>query len=198
MTPVPVLTPVLMKVDAVGAVRSPEHVARQRAVARDALRLCAQTCGAPSEGWTQREDGAPLPNGKHYWSISHKADFVVAVIAETPVGIDIERIAPRPRALHDALAGDEEWSVMGDRSWHSFFRLWTAKEAVLKANGLGIGRFGECIVVGLVDDDRLLLEFQSHTWQVRQFFHADHVAAVATEAEVVVEWRVVGGDAGSA
>lgn len=193
------LTPVILAVPPSNAARSPEHVRKQRDVAREALRRCAALCGAPSDGWSQRPDGAPLPNGPFYWSISHKPQFAAAVIADVPVGIDIEHVVPRERLLHDALAGDDEWSVMGNRSWHSFFRLWTAKEAVLKANGMGIGQFGACRVAEAPTADRLTLDYHGGLWPVRQWFHADHVVAVATIAEDHrdVRWMIDGGTLGA-
>jgi|GEM_PF-2402404 len=125
--------------------RTPEQVALQREAAASALAHCAKLVGAPATGWEKNADGAPIPNQGFYWSISHKPQWAAAVIADSPVGIDIEHIAPRrDKLIFDELADEEEWSLMPDRSWESFFMLWTAKEAVLKANGEGIGRFADC------------------------------------------------------
>ena len=77
----------------------------------------------------------PLPNAGYHWSVSHKQQWAAAVIADGPVGIDVEHITARPRELHDRLAGPAEWDVLGDRSWASFYLLWTAKEAARKALG---------------------------------------------------------------
>ena len=127
------LTPVIVAVEQDAPPRSPPAVQRQRSGARLALAHCVTRCGAPVRGWEQDVAGLPLPNGGHYWSISHKRNWAAAVIAHGPVGIDIEHIRPRDRELHEAAAQHMEWAVMGDRSWHSFFRLWTAKEATLKS-----------------------------------------------------------------
>ena len=69
-------------------------------------------------------------DGHTYWSLSHKSRYVAAVVGPTPVGIDLEEIVPRSEGLHDHVAREEEWAL-ADRSWETFFRYWTAKEAVM-------------------------------------------------------------------
>jgi 4'-phosphopantetheinyl transferase len=60
------------------------------------------------------------------------------------VGVDIERVRPRPRALELAtrfFAPDETAGLVSlpeALRLRAFLRLWTAKEAVLKANGGGL------------------------------------------------------------
>lgn len=170
--------------------RTPAAVRRQRESARLALVRCAQRYGAPTEGWEQDDADRPVPNDGYYWSVSHARRLAAAVIADRPVGIDIEEIRPRDRELHDALAGPAEWAVLAERSWRAFFRLWTAKEATLKANGVGIAELLDCRLVTVVSDHRLTLEFRDRTWCVQQFDHANHIAAVTCD-NASVEWEVL-------
>ena len=78
---------------------------------------------------------------------SHSGDWLIAACVEGGrVGIDIELLRPRPKAL--ALAqrffapAETAWltTLAGDpaRLQHAFTRLWCAKEAVLKAHGRGL------------------------------------------------------------
>ena len=173
------LHPVLIAVDPVAAARTPECVQRQRDGARRALEVCTARCGAPKSGWQQDDSGAPLPNNGFYWSVSHKPRWAGAVIARHRVGIDIEHIVPRRPELLDELADDPEWDIIGDRTWKSFFRLWTAKEAALKAIGLGIGRFSDCRLKELIDEVHMTLVLEGAVWRVEHHFLGDHVAAVA-------------------
>ncbi len=144
----PILTPIAIDDSLSGR----EKVQRQRTTARRALVMCAEQCGAPTDGWHQDANRVPLPNDGWYWSISHKPLMAGAVISDVPVGIDIEHIKPRGREdLWDRLANDGEWEVAGERSWEMFFRLWTAKEATLKANSRGISGFEECRIVAVPD-----------------------------------------------
>lgn len=182
--------PVIIPIPLTEHPRSPEQVALQRAYARRALRECALHCDAPLGGWVKDDRDVPMPNHGFFWSISHKQRYAAAVIAKEPVGIDVELIAPRARELHDALASDDEWERMGNRSWRSFFRLWTAKEAVLKANGLGIGAFDRCRLTEVVDDRHLALAMPERKWHVEQFEHDDHLFAVTASA-AALSWRVI-------
>ncbi len=57
--------------------------------------------------------------------------------------------------------------MLGGRTWESFFRLFTAKEATLKANGKGIGYLRECNMRGHESAaDRLALEHAGAVWHV--------------------------------
>jgi 4'-phosphopantetheinyl transferase len=79
------------------------------------------------------------------FNLSHSNDQAVYIFGwDTIVGIDIEHIrpmqdaddfaeqfySPRERALINSLSGDEKWAA--------FFKIWTCKEAFLKANGSGL------------------------------------------------------------
>jgi len=184
------LTPVIVAIPPVAPPRSPRQVEQQRYYARLALKHCAERAGAPAGGWEQDADEAPLPNAGFHWSVSHKRQWAAAVIAERPVGIDIENIVPRGRSLHETVGSDEEWRIMGDRSWLAFFRLWTAKEATLKANGLGIGELSSCRVMEVSDGRYLTTSYGGQLWPIAQFFHAGHVAAVTCGGDDV-DWCVL-------
>jgi 4'-phosphopantetheinyl transferase len=78
-------------------------------------------------------------------SWSHSGDaLLVALGRGLRVGVDIERVRPRPRALRLA----ERFFAAEESSWlralppgaqeRAFLRLWCAKEAVLKAHGHGL------------------------------------------------------------
>ena len=185
-----ILQPVLVPIPIVEGLSPSQRVQQQRDYARRALRHCAGLCGAPTEGWLQSPDGAPLPQQGYHWSITHKRRWAAAVIADHPVGIDIEYVAVRRHDLCDAVGGEDEWRLLGDRSWHSFFRLFTAKEATLKANGVGIGYLSACRVAKVVDARHVVTEFQGRTWRIEHFEHDHHIAAV-TCGEEEVAWHVV-------
>jgi len=203
-----ILQPVLVPIPQIHGLSGPKRVQQQREYARLVLRHAAKLCGAPLDGWRQGDDGAPIPNEECYWSISHKRTWAAAVIADRPVGIDVERLAPRKnngcaghrgctghRSLFDAVASSAEWDLLGDRSWHAFFRLWTAKEAVLKANGVGIGRLSSCRLAAIAvaprsGDHRWRVEFDGQPWSIEHFFHDQHVVAV-TIGTTPVHWHVL-------
>ena len=185
------IEPILMHIPLDDALSGREKVTRQREAARRALSVCAQKCGVQDGPWEQDANRVPQPVDGHYWSISHKPLMAGAVIADGPVGIDIEHVKPRGREdLWDRVAHADEWNVAGERSWEMFFRLWTAKEATLKANSRGIGGFEECRIVAVPDNAHIECEYRGTPWQVEQFYHAEHIAAV-TAGEHEVRWQVV-------
>lgn len=79
------------------------------------------------------------------FNLSHSGDLVVVVIADVEVGVDVEHLrpvanadrlarryfSPAERRMVRALGGAER-----DRA---FLRIWTQKEAYLKATGIGVG-----------------------------------------------------------
>jgi len=168
----------------------PQQVARQHSFARTALEACAIRNDAPLDGWEQDAGGAPRPQAGWYWSLSHKRRWAAAVIADRPVGIDVEHIVPRREALWDAVAFDAERALLGQRTWTTFFRIWTAKEAVLKAHGVGIGRLTDCRLVQVPDDRGMVVMYLGHEWLVEHFLVGDHLAAVTSHGEPVT-WHLM-------
>ncbi len=90
------------------------------------------------------EHGKPfLPEGPHF-SISHcKEGIAVAVDDEEPIGIDIEGIRRVDQELIARVMNEEEQSRIASAAEPArvFTRLWTQKEAIVKAQGVGIFSF---------------------------------------------------------
>jgi 4'-phosphopantetheinyl transferase len=93
----------------------------------------------------EEEFGKPVLRGRAIeFNASHSGDLVaLAFSKETAVGVDVER----RRKLTDTLAlarryfSAEEVAIV-DRetdATDAFFAIWTAKEAIVKASGKGIG-----------------------------------------------------------
>lgn len=88
------------------------------------------------------------PNNKPYlkgypvhFNISHSKDLVVCVIAEFPVGIDVEFIdaSISYQDFEFQMTPGEFEKIHGSEDKvKSFFTYWTAKEAVIKAHGAGM------------------------------------------------------------
>jgi phosphopantetheine--protein transferase-like protein len=103
-------------------------------------RVCAH-CGNPTHGRP-----TVAGNDRISFSLSHSGAFAVVAVAEgdTRVGVDVEAVRPRPRlaALAARVLNDEEhaaWLAAPEAErLHVFLRAWTAKEAYLKALGIGI------------------------------------------------------------
>ena len=118
-------------------------LARELGVAPGAIAISrrCEHCGDPAHGRPTLAGGAgPV------FSVSHSgARALVAVTDEARLGVDVEQLRPRTRldALAARVMDDAEhdaWlAIEGDEArLHAFLEAWTAKEAYLKAVGIGI------------------------------------------------------------
>ena len=168
--------------------RTPRHVADQRAAARRALAESARLSGAPLEGYESDDDGRPKPNHGWHWSVAHTRHYVVAAVARHAVGVDVEEVCPRAAADFAEIAAEEEWSLLPARDETAFIKIWTAKEAVTKALGVGLAGFDGC-ALARADADAWVLRSGGTNWTVRHIFHDGHVFAAAGR-ELDVQWHL--------
>ena len=80
-----------------------------------------------------------LSHREIFFNISHSSNYVVCVIGDRPVGIDIEggRKGRQNLAKRFFDISEAEWIEEGDCD-ERFFRIWTLKEAYGKATGQGV------------------------------------------------------------
>jgi 4'-phosphopantetheinyl transferase len=120
---------------------------RRRFIARHAaLRqiLAGYLAQAPeSLAFTSGARGKPLLSGLHFSLSASGAYAVCAISRDQPLGVDVEQ--QRPLADLDDLARacltpaeNKIFQTLADKN-QAFFTWWTAKEAALKALGLGLG-----------------------------------------------------------
>ena len=84
-------------------------------------------------------------NDAFQFNISHSGDIsVLAIVRSREIGIDIEQIRPdvEASALAERFFSPDERNRLlklhGEHLAHGFFRLWTRKEAYIKARGDGL------------------------------------------------------------
>ena len=185
------LHPVLLAVPGTARALPPrERVRFLSRLAREAVRRSAARGGFRLAELAKDVRGAPRPAGGLFWSLAHKPEWVAGVVAPHPVGIDIEAVADRPAGLFARIARPREWALLaGEAPQVAFARLWTAKEAVLKASGRGLAGLADCLLVGREGPERLLLEHAGRGWAVAQRLLKAAVAAVTVE-EAPADWRI--------
>lgn len=156
------------------------RLARRRGDARrrfirshGALRDIAGTytgTGAAEVGLSSAYGTAPCAPGGLHVSLSHCEEVALVAVARSPVGVDVETLT---------VAGDEDLADLADLVLHpseragfdgagcatrprAFLRLWTRKEAVLKARGEGLGDrlLSELNVSGLACGELTLADVQ--------------------------------------
>lgn len=122
-----------------------------------------------------------------HFNVSHSDDFAVIAISRTKVGIDIEYISEDfnfTNLLPDIFADNEileNQNAVNKR--HSFYTLWTRKEAFVKALGKGID--DDFKYIPCLDGQHHLNSTQLKTtenWQIYSFDLANqYLGAVAFE-----------------
>ncbi len=126
---------------------------RQFLLCRAALRatLCEQVgCANEALGFETSEHGKPSARvggaeAPISFNVSHSGRHgLIAFAPDGLLGVDVEELAGRRNLdlLMDGVLGENERreidSKEGDEQLRSFFRLWTMKEALLKAYGKGL------------------------------------------------------------
>lgn len=186
----PILYPVILAVpDKEQKLTGREKVANLSNHARRALEISAQKSCIELGDLTKNENGAPLPFGGNYWSLTHKPIYVGGVIAPTQIGIDIEKIRPCSKALFRKTANESEWGLSDADSFKLFFRYWTSKESVLKASGTGIRDLSKCRIVQIIDHNHLVINYEDRKWLIEHFYFDGHIASVVKN-DFDVEWTI--------
>ena len=104
--------------------------------------------GKPSLVFTTHH--SPLTTHHIHFNLSHCREAAICVIAQQPVGIDIESIREYKDSLARYTMNDEELQriASAERPDVEFTRLWTLKEAVLKCRGTGINNDIKNVLTG--------------------------------------------------
>ena len=127
------------------------------------------------------------------FNLSHSNDQAVYIFGwDRSVGIDIEHIRPMQDAddfaeqFYSARERDLINSLSGDEKWTAFFKIWTCKEAFLKANGSGLTVPLDHTEIHLQSDGSVTLTFtdevagQAAPWHIETFEPVvDYQAAIA-------------------
>ena len=127
-------------------------------------RLLKGPCGKPY-----------LPGGPEF-SLSHGGTLAVLAVSDRAVGADCEDACRgASEALLRRVLTPEEWECPDAAG--RFSRLWTRKEAVMKACGLGLGLSPASFCV--LDD---LVQVEGRTWRLHTLALRGHFISCAAEA----------------
>lgn len=120
---------------------------RRQAVAaylllRKALREMYGIHDAPVFEYDANGKPSILGHPEIFFNLSHCRKAVACVVADSPVGIDVEETCRFSDSIARYTLDDEEYEsvVKVDNPSQAFIRLWTMKEALLKYTGEGLRR----------------------------------------------------------
>lgn len=139
----------------------PERSALRRGMA---ARILARQLDLPPEAIAIGHDerGRPLVahprGGGLHLSLATRAGMVAVALAHNPVGVDVEVVDDAAAPPLDVLHPDEmSWlsSQPPESRALAFARLWSAKEAYVKALGTGFARPPESFAISISPEGRL-------------------------------------------
>ena len=141
-------------------------------------------------------DGRPYLEGGSYprFSISHSGDLVMAAFSGEEVGADLELERPVDMtALSSRFFSHEEARLVSEQeSNETFFRLWTCREAAIKADGRGMAKLLGLTRVNARHQEGgfLNVEIGNDTWMVshRVVDSAYHLAVATKNRPSLIRW----------
>ena len=78
-----------------------------------------------------------LPNGLRF-NLSHSGDYVILGVSDHELGVDIEKVKKvNDLMVHRSFTEEECQWLYEQCDSEAFYQLWTAKESIMKATGLG-------------------------------------------------------------
>jgi 4'-phosphopantetheinyl transferase len=120
-----------------------------------------------------------------YFSLSHSGDYVGLLVSSRLCGLDIEKLRPfskgdYPEGVARKCFTEAELAWLyakrsGNARRRAFFKLWTAKEAILKALGLGLTVDLKTLEIPPHGPAQAL----NHTWRLKWRHRQNHLICTA-------------------
>lgn len=157
-------------------------------LARECVKASAFKSKLDAEIFEKDASGVPLPSNGIFWSLSHKPEVVAGVVSKQSVGIDIEQLKNISDAMFKRIVDQtESLHFMHQDKMLVFFRVFTAKEAVLKKTGLGIKGLSKVKIDMVLNNNNLIVQYLDKKYQVENFYFDGYLASV-TKDNLDVEW----------
>lgn len=140
------------------------------------------------------ENGKPCLSGGPCFNLSHSGDYVILGVSDRELGVDVERIAPwNDRVARRCFLPAELSWLYADPTENAFFRLWTAKESVMKATGLGFSMPPSSFSVLPMEDGPHGIE--GRVWHLTWLALPGHAVCTAAASPEKPEIRALSRDA---
>lgn len=134
-----------------------------------------------------------LKDNSLYFNLSHSSDYVVLAVADCELGIDIEKIAPYNSKVAERCFTEDEQKWMKQQEYNvihqPFYFLWTGKEAVMKATGIGFAMKPESFSLLPIENGPHKIHEQ--IWHLYWSTLDNHQICVATANAAQMEWEFI-------
>ncbi|MEE6450281.1 4'-phosphopantetheinyl transferase superfamily protein [Gottfriedia acidiceleris] len=140
---------------------------------------------------------ASYPNNVHF-NVSHAGIWVVCIVDEQPVGIDVEQIQVVDLEIARDFFMKEEYDFIIDSTdiegqYRRFFQIWTMKECYVKAIGEGLNKSLQSFSVHYYEQNQPIIHDyslkQPYPWQYEQWMLPDEYilsAASQTKSKPII------------
>ncbi|OGT59031.1 MAG: hypothetical protein A3F43_06710 [Gammaproteobacteria bacterium RIFCSPHIGHO2_12_FULL_42_10] len=124
------------------------------------------------------------------FNLAHSDDIAIFSISTLAVGVDIEKIIKRdPLAIAKRYFSTQECATLAALTAQerhvAFYRIWSRKEAILKAMGVGLLTIPLEQVIVSANDMIETITLNNQRWSLRSLdIHADYASALASHPSV--------------
>lgn len=111
---------------------------------------------------TDRNNKPYLDGSSIGFNITHSGNLVACVLTDETLAIGLDAEEWKPLDIADFIScwNDEEWTAIRNNEIQEFYKYWTAKEAVIKAEGQGLG----------IPLKEIMIKEGRATWNNREYF----------------------------
>ena len=125
---------------------------------------------------------------RFFFSISHKNNLVCIWVDNQKIAVDIEEYKIRDESLLSNFS-QKEYDLLGSNDqWLSFYKIWTAKEALIKYLELGLDSMGDIQVRNVQGikqiysceefDLQITLEYDNNNFLIYSWSKNNHIYAL--------------------
>ncbi len=147
--------------------------------------------GRSADDFLPGKYGKPyLPAPAPFFNLSHAGRYVALALADHEIGVDLEPVT----AFDDAVArkcftpNEYRW-LCAQANDEAFFKLWTAKESIMKACGKGFSLPPESFELQIEEPS---CRVDGRSWHLYWYKHNNHIFCSAIEqVPETVEWLEV-------
>ena len=135
--------------------------------------------------WTVNEYGKPVSD-KVCFNVSHTSGLVAIALADKDVGVDVEKIRTVNQSIIDYVSSQSEKQTI--KSDKDFFKVWTAKESLAKAQGKGLVKNVKEIPALHFDGEK---EYLGDNYYSRQIEDGDYIITAVRKGKEPFELEII-------
>ncbi len=134
--------------------------------------------------------GRPYFPGEVDYNISHSGCYVLCALScETRLGVDIEQVQHVDFGDFKETMNEAQWDIIrySDNALNQFYRFWTIKESVVKADTRGLS-----VPLTSIEIDHHIARLSGKEWILSELdFHSEYQSCLASEYKSPVQIREI-------